>query len=102
MCSRQCNHPVLIRADGDADLVRGVVDISSGYAMVSTSTGCKAWNYVKVSPVELSLATMWLELISVANQRITHMLYFPSQHSCFILLPVVRSCPGRILHQLRR
>jgi hypothetical protein len=34
---------------GDANLVNGVVDTVSGYAMVVSSAGCKAWNYVKVS-----------------------------------------------------
>lgn len=35
-------------SDGNTDLVKGVVDIASGYAMIATATGCKAWNYVKV------------------------------------------------------
>jgi hypothetical protein len=50
----------LIGLDGSPQLVRGVVDISSGYAMISTSTGCKAWNYVKVGenqPIPKGLST---------------------------------------------
>jgi hypothetical protein len=40
--------------DGDSRLINGVVDSSSGYAMVATSSGCRAWNYIKVCPLDFN------------------------------------------------
>jgi len=78
--------------DGDSRLINGVVDTSSGYAMVATSSGCRAWSYVKVHP----LNTHEAQLTSSVQTRLRHATHSPRPPRTERLTQRARFGHGRI------